>query len=95
MMGEVNIAGWYTERTQSETPPGYERRHGWKDRNGTWEALADPKPTNQVGEERRFSHKETKWRTVGRVADEAVVPEKSWKHDRGKGLCWSQASKET
>lgn len=39
-MGEVSIAGWYTERTQSETPPGYERRHGWKDRNGTWEALA-------------------------------------------------------
>jgi hypothetical protein len=21
------------------------------------------------------------------VADEAVVPMKSWKHDRGKGLC--------
>lgn len=29
------------------------------------------------------------------MADEAVVPEKSWKHDGGKGLCWSRASYET
>lgn len=29
------------------------------------------------------------------MADEAVVPKKLWKHDGGKGLCWSQVSKET
>jgi len=45
------------------------------------------RPTGQVGRERRFSYKETKGRTVGRVTDGAVVPVKSWKHDRGKGLC--------
>jgi len=44
-------------------------------------------PTDHVGGQRRFFYKETKWRIVGRVADEAVIPTKLWKHNRGKGLC--------
>jgi hypothetical protein len=48
-------------------PPGYERRHGQKERNGTWEALAD------LTRERSLSYKATKWKAVGRVADETIV----------------------
>ena len=53
------------------TPPGYERRHGQTERNGTWEALADP--SRQVGMREESSYKETKSKEVGRVADEAIV----------------------
>jgi hypothetical protein len=56
------------------TPPGYERRHGQTEWNGTWEALADHVPAVQAGKEKRLAHKETKLRAVGRVADETVVP---------------------
>ena len=52
-------------------------------------------PQSKREAESRPSYKGTKGKVAGRVADEAVVPEKSWKHDGGKGLCWSQASKET
>ena len=64
-------------------PPGYERRHGWKGRNGTWEALAGL--TKKVREERFY--KETKGREAGRVADRVVVPMRPWKQGRGKGPC--------
>ena len=52
------------------TPPGYERRHGQTERDGTWETLADPSREG-MGEEP--SYKETKSEEVGRVTDEAVV----------------------
>jgi hypothetical protein len=52
------------------TPPGYERRHDQTERNGTWEALADPIVLTMREEP---SYKETKSKEVGRVADDAVV----------------------
>ena len=52
------------------TPPGYERRHGHTERNGTWETLADPIVVTMREEP---SYKETKSKEVGRVADDAVV----------------------
>ena len=49
-------------------PPGYERRHGQTERNGTWEALANLTFVSEAP-----SYKATKWKVVGRVADETVV----------------------
>ena len=61
-----------------------------KIRDGTWEALAGPTQAQYAtweGVGGDPSYKETKEREAGRVADEAVVPVKLWKHNRGKGLC--------
>jgi hypothetical protein len=48
-------------------------------------------PTDQVGGVREDSPiRKRKGEAAGRVADEAVVPVKLWKHNRGKGLYFSQ-----
>ena len=52
------------------TSSGYERRHDQKERNGTWETLADPIVLMMREEP---SYKETKSKEVGRVADDVVV----------------------
>ena len=50
-----------------------------------WPYASPIRHLGKVGEEPSYT--ETKEREAGRVADEAVVPVKLWKHNGGKGLC--------
>jgi hypothetical protein len=51
-------------------------------------SLALDDPTHHLGMTgAEPSHKETKEREAGRVADGAVVPMKFWKQNRGKDPC--------
>jgi len=53
-MDEVNTTDREQRKHDQLAPPEYERRHGWKDRNGTWEALASPvSPDIPLGKNRR------------------------------------------
>jgi len=73
------------------TPPGYERRHGQTERNGTWETLLtshDPTPHLGAGA-KRLPIRQRKGRKLNRESDEAIVPTKGMQHNMpgGKGLC--------
>ena len=58
-----------------------------KRQDGTWEALANC--TGSEPEQKDFSYKETKWESVGRESDEAIVLVMSMQQNMlgGKGLC--------
>jgi len=79
-MGEARTVHREQRNYDAGAPPGYERRHGRTDRNGTWETLAGL--TQEV--RREPFYKETKGREAGRVAERVVVPRKLWKQSRGK-----------
>ncbi|MCL5020551.1 MAG: hypothetical protein M1339_02575 [Bacteroidetes bacterium] len=55
--------------------------------DGTWETLANC--TGGEPEQKDFSYKETKWKSVGRESDEAILLRMSMQQNilGGKGLC--------
>ena len=78
-MGEVRTAHREQRGRGDAAPPGYERRHGWKEQEtGLGKpSLALEGPIHHLGTTGgEPSHKETKEREAGRVADGVVVPEK-------------------
>ena len=55
--------------------------------DGTWETLANC--TGSEPEQKDFSYKETKWRSVGRESDDAILLRMSMQQNilGGKGIC--------
>ena len=96
-MGEVSIIVPDTEcgspqgGQRAMTPPGYERRHGQKERDGTWEA----QPTRiiryatWVMRRRALPIRKRRGRKLAWESDEAIVPRMGMKQNIpvGKGLC--------
>jgi len=73
------------------TPPGYERRHGQTERNGTWETQPTRNVQNATWEMRRSTvpiRQRRGWK-LARESDEAIVLKMGMEQNIpvGKGLC--------